>query len=70
MREESPMAAANGNLPTYDAIAADVQQRQRIRKEIQSQLAFASEWGTLMEKNRPATTIEEEIARKKAELAA
>ena len=34
------------------------------------QLGFATEWGSLLETNAPAATLEEDIAWKKAELAA
>lgn len=38
-------------------------------REIKSQLMFGSEWGSLMEGDaKPGATIEDEIARKKAQL--
>lgn len=43
--------------------------RARVESEVNAQLKFANDWGTLMEKP-PATSVEEEIALKKAELAA
>eukprot|EP01138_Halocafeteria_seosinensis_P013228 gb/GECG01013510.1/.p1 GENE.gb/GECG01013510.1/~~gb/GECG01013510.1/.p1 ORF type:complete len:148 (+),score=21.11 gb/GECG01013510.1/:1-444(+) len=49
-----------------DPVSADHNQRDRIKKEIQSQLKFPVEWGSLMEgENKPAPCIEDEIARKR-----
>lgn len=55
-------------LPAAPAEISKIQNwRARIDSEVSAQLKFANDWGTLMEKP-PATSIEEDIERKKAEL--
>lgn len=56
-------------VPGYRAEISKIQNwRARIDGEVSAQLKFASDWGTLLAEP-PAATLDEEIERKRAELA-